>query len=178
MGKLGIDPFELESVDYAFTGWIVQLTGALNWTKGTLTNEDASLRIQVIKRAGSLYPFSLVIGVSQYAYGLNHSPIVNHFSPMAAGNLTVPQIQSIVTVGADLRGAMAGLTLFPFYSELQGRLQVLAQCDFVGAQEYRNRFGDAIVPQLGIRFQTTPWLSFSVGYEKLEAITFSADVQL
>lgn len=137
--------------------------------------QDMHLKLRVLSSPKSVYHTALAIGVNQFMYGVSDFSFKNTgYSVFLSGDMSIPQFYSYASLYVDIRKLVIGVTYYPFFEQLQGKLSFIIQNELIFNSNYSNRFGDMILIEPGIRFAVIPnSFNMMISFEENEYVAFS-----
>jgi len=179
--KGGIAPLQFNGGYYALRFAMFEISGNAIFRDGKFNQQEAFAKIQILPGVGEFSKTSLAIGASQ-AVGMiidsSYKFKRSKYSFFAAFNYTDPQWEySTISVFADKRKAAIGLTTFPFYSQFKTHLGFVIEANAVFDKDFRNRYGDPIVVNGGVRLQANEDFSTQFAYENNEQFVLTFEFQ-
>ncbi len=187
-GRMSISPFALRSMTAGLTLWHLELLARTEFEREKflksemLRREEASLKIQLLKRAGDIYKTSLAFGVVGYWTEKTWKSLWAarpRYSIFVAGDVALPDmLSSYGSAYVDARKASGGINVFPFHDHFRDAVSIILQLDYVWNRNWRDRFRDPLVLQGGVRFRASETFSTSFAYEENEFLVFAVEVVL
>jgi hypothetical protein len=186
--RMSLAPFDVQSAYIVLAFWHVEIS-AFGYFNGDrmlktdmLRREQASLKVQLLDRAGRIYKTSLSFGVVAHStvssFGALDS-VAPTYSACVSGDVALPDvISSYVSGYADGRKACIGINSFPFPGTFKDAVSLLLQMDYVWNKAWRNRFQDPVLIQTGIRLRASDSFATSFAYENHEFFVFTVEMGL
>ena len=179
---IGIVPVSISSLYYAYRFWQLELILNMGFRDNQLQQQDLSLKFQLLPNTGEFYKTSISFGFVEYVGSISEMDLKEvqpKYSPFIAGNITVPiWYNSYISFYGDFKKVSLGINNFIFYENLKDKVSFLFQIDFILAEDFRNRFVDPVLFQIGLRFKTFRNISSSLTYEDHELFVFSVDISI
>lgn len=178
--RLGLSPFAVQSGYYILSLWRFEIAAHAYFQENVLQREQASFKIQMLEQAGEFYKTSLAFGVIGYGEASSIKSLDTNrlkYSLFLTGNVALPNAwYSYASLHVDGRKLSIGMSSFPLQRHFKDGISLLLQMDYVWNRDWRNRFGDALLIQGGIRFRASDAFSTSFCYEKHESFVFSIEM--
>jgi hypothetical protein len=187
-GRMSLAPFDVQSAYLVLAFWHFEISADGYFQtdkflkKDMFDREQASLKIQLLDRAGRIYKTSLAFGVVGYARFASldaFDSLKPKYSAFVGGDVALPDVlYSYVSGYVDGRKASVGINCFPFPGSFRDALSLLLQIDYVWNKEWRNRFQDPVLIQTGIRLRASDTFATSFTYENHEFFVFTVEMGL
>ncbi len=182
---------------------VIGIDLGLTMNEFELDKGEISGRVQVLPPRGELYRISLVLGWTGYIrdgrslewdltdlssyqenidkLGANDDDLEEDVgsSFLAAGSFGIPQTNMHVSLYADKRRIAFTNVWYPFVRNLGDAISLVTQIEYHIDELYRNRFGDELEFQGGIRFTAIPGrFSTLIAYEDNEWWRLTFEIQI
>ena len=177
---LGISPVTIENLYYGFQFWKMTISTNFNGEGGRFNTQEMMIKFQVMPNSGEFHKVSASFGYVEFLHSLSKlddlESIEPEYSPFLAATMTFPELfHSFGSIYADTRKVSLGINSYPTYDNFDDTLCLLFELHYIGHSGFRNRFGDAILIQAGVRFKTSEHITTSFIYEDHEMFVFGAD---
>jgi len=155
--------------------WLLSAETNVWATKSTIDQTDLSLKLQLLPEQGELYKVGLALGWTSYVETFSQpnrerlrdengyksflsilddelkDPYAQNTSFFVTGTVGLPQINNHLSVYIDKRRVSLANIWYPFPRNMGDAISIINQFDYVRSEYYRNRFGDQLQWQLGLR---------------------------
>jgi len=186
--KAALSPFEVQTAYAVLAAWHFELSANAFFESDRflkddmLSREQASFKIQLLDQAGQFYKTSLAFGVVGYANASTLGALDSvkpKYSLFVGGDVGMPTaFNSFASAYVDARKASVGLNSYPFPGYFGDAVSFVVQMDYVWNKDWRNRFSDPLLFQLGIRFRASDAFATSFTYEGHEFLVFTVEMGL
>jgi len=177
--KMGISPVTFESIYYGYRLWLLELSTEINLFNNKLDCQNFFLKMQLLPNTGELWKTSVSFGFVEYMssiYETDYKNLKPKYSPFLSSNVTIPSFYySYISIYGDARKFSTGFNNYILYKYFRNKIGFLMQVDYIADKNFRNRFGDPVLFQIGIRFKPISNLFFTLSYEDHELFIFSTD---
>ncbi len=181
--KPTIAPLNFIQANYNYYTEYLGFSLGLYWKNKKIEEQDLLIKFRILKERFGIYPIALAIGIVQYSYNISNFSNSNEIewgvSPSVMMNISFPQIYSTASLSADIRKISFGLQYFPFFENLNGKISLILQSDFIFMEEYEDRFGNNFILQPGLSFEVIQnSVLLIISYEDNEFVTLTFDFKL
>ncbi len=181
--KPTIAPFNFIQASYNYYTEYLGFSLGLYWKNNKIEEQDFQIKLRIFKDKFGVYPIALAVGVVQYSRNISnfsdYKKIEWSVSPSVMMNVSFPQIYSTVSFSIDRRRTSFGLQYFPFFEQLNGKISLILQTDYIFMDDYKDRFGKNLIFQPGLRFEVIKnSVSLMISYEDNEFTTITLDFML
>lgn len=181
--RISVSPFFVPEVYYASRWWRFETFGTTTLRNGAVQLQDFGIMLNIVSVNHDMTRFSLSAGAVSYAcvphIGTAKELTALKFRTSAriTGTTAFPKLAySYVSVAADARKVSVGAIVFPLFKNVKQALGLVLQTEYVSKRDWRNRFGDPVLVQAGIRFQAPGGLSSTFGFENHEHFIFAVEI--
>jgi len=180
--RFGLSPFAIQSGYYILSLSRFEVSAQAYFQEKVLQREQAAIKIQMLEQAGEFYKTSLAFGVLGYGEASSLKALDTtkpKYSFLLTGNVALPNAwYSYASFHVDGSKLSIGIINYPLQRHFKEAISLVLQMDYVWNKDWRNRFGDALMVQGGIRFRASDTFSTSFCYENHESIVCSIEMAI
>jgi predicted nucleic-acid-binding Zn-ribbon protein len=175
-----VNPFGVLRASYIFSWKLISCSVDLNFEENNLQFEDMYLKLRLLSTDGGVFHSAIAVGVNQFAHSVSNFDKKNcGYSIFGAANISAPGIYSHFSIYADIRKVSIGFIYYPLFNYFKGRVSLVLQNEMIFNVDYRNRFGDKLLIEPGIRFYIIPnKFNMLISYEGNEYTAFTFELFL
>lgn len=165
----GISPLSVENAKIGFCAGVFEISAQSYFSESKFAKQEFSARLELLKNEGEFYKTSVTIGLSNYQKDYLYTDIgkvKGYTTPFVTATMFLPELfQSIVTANFDLRRYSIGFNNYSLFTNFKDKLALVFELNYLPDVFYRNKYGDKLIANVGIRFKANENFESGLFYE-------------
>ncbi len=179
-GRWNPDTEDVRQLKAGVSLWLFNAEANLWATESLIDQSELSVKLQLLPERGEIYPVSLALGWAGYLDEFSNrnrihlredstrSLLVERLSDeintpfskgstfFVTGTVGLPTFKNHISIYADKRRVSVANIWYPFPRNMGDAISIINQFDVLLKEAYRNRFGDELQWQFGLRLIAVP----------------------